>query len=311
MPDVTVEMLRRTNDVAGTLVSWLINPDGTEPVADAVARDRLEAIRVLLAGTLKTSLDAPTLAALETISVANMIPAVETGLAKELTLAAVLGAVDGLEAKDYATQTTLAAVLAATDGVEGLLGLIRDEQMRRTDAVVLGTSERFIGYVADFESRAVESGRYRWAGGKATTSVTAPNASCTLTNPAFMPDGVTPNDKDIILTRYQVEVDAGADVVLIEDATSSGTLMSQLNPNRRTSISNNASVRVGAGVLSGGTISSVTRRAQMNSPVAVGPFEWKLKPGTSWTVRFLGPGATNNVWFNIGFFAIDAGGRLV
>lgn len=51
MPDITVEMLRRTNDVAGTLVSWLINPDGTEPVADAVARDKLEAIRVLLAGT--------------------------------------------------------------------------------------------------------------------------------------------------------------------------------------------------------------------------------------------------------------------
>lgn len=166
------------------------------------------------------------------------------------------------------------------------------------------SGESFIGYIADYEARAVDSGRYRFAGVKAATSVTTPNASLTLINPLG-------SKQDLVLTRYQVEVDAAADVVLIEDATSTGTLSAQLNPNRSVSVASLAQVRGGAGVLTGGAVSSVVRRAQPNSPIAVGPFEWRITPGKTLTIRFLGPGATNNVWFNVGFFVLDEGGKLL
>jgi len=56
------------------------------------------------------ALDAGTLAALENLTVTVANPG--TGQATEVTLAALLAGVDGLEGKDYATQATLAAVLA-------------------------------------------------------------------------------------------------------------------------------------------------------------------------------------------------------
>lgn len=166
------------------------------------------------------------------------------------------------------------------------------------------SGQAFIGYVSDYEARAVESGRYRFAGSKVTTSVTTPNASLTLSNPLD-------SANDIIITRYSVEVDAGADIILITGATSSGTLVTNLNPNQSTEFVTRGEARAGAGVLTGGTVHSPIRHAQMNSPVAVGPFEWRMPPGTTWTIRFLGPGATNTCWFNIGWYEVDAGGRLL
>lgn len=57
------------------------------------------------------------------------VKANETDYARQTTLASVLAAVDGLEAKDYATQTTLAAVLTA---------LTRTHKIAEGSAVVTG-----------------------------------------------------------------------------------------------------------------------------------------------------------------------------
>ncbi len=200
-----------------------------------------------------------------------------------------------------AKEATLVALLNANDEVDTLLRAIRDEQQRRTDPLAAG--QAFIGFTGFAEDIAAKQGRYRFAGGKVTTSVVSPNASLTLTNPAE--SGV-----DLLLMRYQVEVDAAADVVILLDAISAGTISSNYNPNQRTELPNPGQVRVGAGVLTGGVTQSVIRRAQPNSPVAVGPFRFRIPPGKTWTVRFLGPGATNTVWFNIGWVVVPENGDL-
>lgn len=97
----------------------------------------------------------------------------------------------------------------------------------------------------------------------------------------------------------------------MHDATSTGELRAAFNPNHRHETEPTyAEVRVGSGVISGGTQLSMVRRATPNAPVAVGPFEWRLQPGHSWTVRFLGPGATNTVWFNLGWYEVGLNERL-
>lgn len=160
----------------------------------------------------------------------------------------------------------------------------------------------FIGFTGSYEDIASRQGRYRFAGGKGTTSVAAPNISGTLTNPAA--SGV-----DLVVTRYSVEVDAAADVTLVYGATNPGALAVNLNPNQQTTLANPGEFRVG--VDTGGTMSSVLRRAGTNSPVAVGPFRFRLPPGTSITARFLGPGATNNAYFNFGWYVVASGAELM
>lgn len=191
---------------------------------------------------------------------------------------------------------------------EATLALIRDEQMRRTDAVMLRDSSSFIGYVGEDEANAARQGRYRWGGGKAATSLASPNASMTMTNPT-VPGA--PDAMDIIISRYQVEVDAAADVIVIFDAVSTGALRALSNPNRRTEIPHLGELRVGSGVLTGGVNQSYVRQAQPQSPVAVGPFRHRITPGKTWTVSFLGPGASNNVWFTMGSFVVPEGGDLM
>lgn len=169
----------------------------------------------------------------------------------------------------------------------------------------LPSGDSFIGYSGTYEERAVEVGLFRWSGGKAQTSIASPNASLTLTNP-------TGSLRDIIMTRFSVEVDADADVVYVHEATSSGELRPAFNPNHlHETDATYAEVRIGAGVLTGGTQLSMVRRATTSSPVAVGPFEWRIQPGHSWSVMFVGPGATNNVYFNIGWFEVDLNARLL
>ncbi len=167
MPDVQVELLRRTP--LGALVSWLLNADGSEPVADDVARQRLqglldrldraltvqgvvaldpptltalEQVNASINGSVDVAdrvgralgvvaLDATSLAALEQVSVANPTADPETGLAKDVTLELV--------------RAQVAAVNANTDAIETLLTTIRDEQYRRTDPLPPGTNT--IGHV--------------------------------------------------------------------------------------------------------------------------------------------------------------------
>lgn len=192
--------------------------------------------------------------------------------------------------------------------LESTLAAIRDRLPAQVSGRVPVTSTldagtAFVGYTGSYEDDASKQGRYRYAGGKASTSLANPNASLTLTNPAA--SGV-----DLIVTRYQVEVDASADVVLLYDAVSTGVVAVNMNPNQRTSVANPGVCRIGAGVLTGGTVQSVTRRATTSSPVAVGPFRFRITPGRSFTTRFLGPGATNTVWLNVGWFVVAEGADL-
>lgn len=225
---------------------------------------------------------------------------VATGLTQPLT-DAQLAARLPLPVATPSGLATDAALVPLLDGLEALLTTLRDEQMRRTDPLVHG--ESFIGYVGESEEIATRQGRYRWSGGKAATSVVSPNASATLTNP--LGSGV-----DLVLTRYSVEVDASADIVIVYDAVSSGTLMRNTNPNQRNTIVNPGECRVGSGVLTGGTAQDYTRRAGTQSPISLGPFRHRIPPGKTWTVRFLGPGAANNVWFVLGWYAVPEGAEL-
>jgi hypothetical protein len=168
MADVQVELLRR--NVLGALVSWLVNEDGTEPVADSIVRERLQALldrldraltvdvtdrpaRVLGAVTVPdpvevadrvgrvlgvVSLDPASLAALEQVSVVNPTADPEIGLAKDATLELV--------------RAQVAAVSANTDTIEQLLTTLRDNQLRRTDPLPAGNNT--IGHVLTaFEAR--------------------------------------------------------------------------------------------------------------------------------------------------------------
>jgi hypothetical protein len=136
-----VEAELRRRDTNGELVDWVVNPDGTEPVADSDARAKLQAIidrlnALTVGGTV--ALDASTLAALENVvvmgavdvanhPVAYPLPAAqvtdlktvtvenptETGLAKEQTLSQVLGQLD-----DATTDTVLSVLKALLAEVE-------------------------------------------------------------------------------------------------------------------------------------------------------------------------------------------------
>jgi hypothetical protein len=103
-----------------------VNVSGGTVALDASSLAALETINAIVAGTV--ALDAASLAALETVNVANMVPAVETGLAKDATLIEVRGYLDTVETKlqslidkDFATQATL-----ATRSSETTLTQVRD-----------------------------------------------------------------------------------------------------------------------------------------------------------------------------------------
>ncbi len=286
-PDFSVELLHN-----GSKSIDAANPVHTQ---DGTARATLEAIRVLLDRTQTVT---------GSVTVSNPTPAPETGLAKDGTLTSGAVRVGGTVAvSGPLTDAQLRASRVPVELPPGGAGLTNTELRAAAVPVQLAPGTAFAGYVGSYEDDAAKQGRYRFAGGKATTNVTSPNASMTLTNPAG--SGV-----DIVITRYQVEVDAAADVVLIYDAVSTGTLVANTNPSQRSTVTNPGEVRVGSGVLTGGDVQSPIRRAQPNSPVAVGPFRFRITPGRTFTVRFLGPGATNTVWFNIGWFVVGEGADL-
>lgn len=95
---MTVEAELKRKNVTGNLVDWIVNDDGSEPVADAAARTKLDTIITALASLLAelnqkyeggaVALDAGTLAALEqiTVTVTNPTTNPETGLAKDATV---------------------------------------------------------------------------------------------------------------------------------------------------------------------------------------------------------------------------------
>lgn len=122
MGSVNAELHRR--NAAGELVAWLLNDDGTSPVADATARQHLADLLDTLQGVLDVSgstvgLSAATLGALETVDVGNLpatfpLPAVQVDTLTPQT--------DGL------TDTELRA--AAVDVNDGHDQPLTDDELR-------------------------------------------------------------------------------------------------------------------------------------------------------------------------------------
>lgn len=209
-----------------------------------------------------------------TVAVSNMIPAVETGLAKDATVAT------------RASESTLGLVRSA-------LETIRDTILRRTDPLPAG--QNIIGYTGNATIFDLEYGRIFGAGASLTTSVTTPNASLTVTNPAG-------SGKVLYVIAWSVYANATAEVRYILDATSTGTLVVPENLNiglnaGATPVNSAMEVRVGAGVLTGGRQMNIAHQVTTQAPVEKDVLV-KLPAGRSLTVRFLGPGATNTVDIN-------------
>lgn len=133
---IEAELKRRLAD--GSLASWLLNDDGTDPVADAGARLLLQAVSDRLAQTLSVG---------GIVTVANPPASPEAGLAKEITLASVVtllgdifAAVDGLEVTAGNIEISSGTINLQTDEVEALLRTLRDSVYRRTDPLPAGTN---------------------------------------------------------------------------------------------------------------------------------------------------------------------------
>lgn len=188
-------------------------------------------------------------------------------LGTESTLASVLAAVDGLEAKDYATQSTLAAVLAAVDTLESL-----------NTSIKTALEDRLPRNPKQFAD-----GRYRTAGGVVSLSANQ-SGSIHLANPAG--SGVS-----LTITEFMLAADVACDVNYFKDTTSTGTVREVFVPNRsfEGSVTTKGVLRVGAGVLSGGSQMSPVTRIGANAALTI-PYTAVVMPGQSLAVRATAPG---------------------
>lgn len=152
---------------------------------------------------------------------------------------------------DYATQTTLAAAKTALE-------------------------DRLPKNAKQFAD-----GEYRTAGGKVSLSLATPNGSFHLSNPAG-------SGRSITITEFSLAATGSADVAYFKDATSSGTAADVFMPNRAyEGVATTVGVlRVGVGVLSGGTQLSPVSRLGSNAPERI-PYTAVLLPGQSLAVRFI------------------------
>lgn len=122
MTEVAVELQRR--NALGALVPWALNDDGTDPVADAIARQSLAAILTTLADVLvalQGIIDVD-----GTVDVGNL-PAVQTvaGAVSVTNLPATQAVSDATTHADLGgLATTLAAVLTALQGVLTVAGTV-------------------------------------------------------------------------------------------------------------------------------------------------------------------------------------------
>jgi hypothetical protein len=167
---VEAELKRR--DPNGALIGWLLNEEGTDPVADAEARTSLASIVTKLGDILTelqqklepggtvaldagstVALDAPTLSALEVVTVANPTADPETGLAKDSTLDQILTKLTSIDdALNNTDSTTQAAVASVASGAW-------------TDVVTLNRPNAItvIGFNADPDALVSFDFRYRLA----------------------------------------------------------------------------------------------------------------------------------------------------
>lgn len=292
--NVDAELKRRLPD--GTLAAWNLNADGTDPVADAEVRARLVEILTRLREQLSVSgtvaLDAPTLAALESINVT--VTNTETGLAKEATLATILTELQAkLEPSDLATLATNATLTEVRDRlpVAGLASEATLDDLRDALRAVM-TPTNYLS-VEEFYSVEALAGRMFGVGVELTTSVTTPNAEMTISNPVG-------SGKRLIVVSWSCYADAEASVLYYFDGVNSGTVRTPFNMARHLSpIPVSAMVaRAGSGTYTPGEPLPMNSRVSPTSPMRASNMYISLGPGQAFTQRFLGPGATNKVWMN-------------
>lgn len=123
---VQAELLRK--NPSGVLIPWLLNADGTDPVADAAALAKLETIRALLASVLSVqgtvTLDSASLAALENTTVTFTNGTIELGATSLAALESVIAQVSGtveLGASTLAALESITVTGAVT--VSGTVGV--------------------------------------------------------------------------------------------------------------------------------------------------------------------------------------------
>lgn len=239
--------------------------------------------------------------ALKTVTVSNPTADPETGLAKEVTLAALKDEVDALEESvgattDLSTAETLIgltkAIKANTASIESLITTVRDEQFRRTDPLAAGTNHigtvqidpNSSSFTSSGWSKKVNEGKAYIAGG-AISAGTSQVASACLTNPAG-------SGKNIVIAGWQIGTDQTCEVKYMHEATSTGTLRSAFNFNHYyEAVAAVATVRLGADVLTGGTELSPVGRITNNAPVGY-DFMVVVQPGHSFALTAATPGLT-------------------
>lgn len=308
MPDVIVDADMKVRD--GAVTRDLDTLDftttrtgaGTEATLAAV-RDRLTgmATEVTLAAlrtavsTAEAARDSDATAAQARLDVlaseATLAQVRDKDFATQATLEALRAA---FVAEDFATQATLASVLAQLQAAEtardadattdqGLLATLRDTIVRRTDT--LKTTPASLDLV--------EAGLTYFSGGEAVTSVTTPNASITLENPAA-------SGRNLYAHGWSVYADAAATIRYFRGGTNSAAATTNhVNGIVGGGLAPVGVVRVGAGVYTPGTELAPKARVNTQAPILERGRYMKIVPGELVTIRFIGPGATNIVNFSV------------
>lgn len=141
----------------------------------------------------------------------------------------------------------------------------------------------------------VESGLTYFAGGEIQTTVTTPNASLALDNPAA-------SGRNAYITGWSVYADAAARVSYYLGGTHTGTIRAPVNGIPGGGVASVCTVRIGAGTYTPGTELTPASRVNTQAPIRERGRYLKIVPGTMVVIRFIGPGATNTVDFDVEWF---------
>ena len=170
-----------------------------------------------------------------TVSVDNMIPAVETGLAKEATLGT------------RASEATLVQVRDYLDGVETLLAAIRDDNTVAVDnfPATQGVSLTGLNYVSPTTARKLGEGKVFTSGGSPSSTLTA-TGDFVIRNPVG-------NTKVVYVVSWTIGASATTILTYLKNPTvTGGSARPVSNLNFASAVTATAEVLIGQGIISGG-----------------------------------------------------------
>jgi hypothetical protein len=300
---IEVELLRRLQN--GSLSSWLLNDDGTEPVADAVARTRLADILTALQGLLAIQGGEATedtlaalLAAVEgrtefplpASQIATLTPPAPpdvSGLATEASLAAVGGTL-----ATRATEATLLQVRDYLDTVETLIAAVRD----RLPAGGASTESTLVGLLSRVTQGLYDEIRYfsTAAGGTKAFNVTSGLLTITSSGEQPLAAFVNPADSGVDVFIDIGEFGASANTTFRRYRGSTlSSLSNAITPSNMGGGANTAGSRLYTPpnyTRTSGTVTKTAHIAAFQQYVTEIKGRTRLKPGQSiaWTIT--GPG---------------------